>query len=106
MAGVALVSDPVLAAAERDYEAATNALLEALQERRARLQPEAFAAVETNLEVIDRALAEVRQALAKDPSNPELGRMLVSTHQQEGGRAQPRREAFDGALRCRRGARP
>lgn len=83
VAGVALVSDPVLAAAERDYEAATNALLEALQERRARLQPEAFAAVETNLEVIDRALAEVRQALAKDPSNPELGRMLVSTHQKK-----------------------
>jgi predicted anti-sigma-YlaC factor YlaD len=83
VAGVALVSDPVLAAAERDYEAATNALLEALQERRARLQPEAFAAVQTNLEVIDRALAEVRQALAKEPSNPELGRMLVSTHQKK-----------------------
>ncbi len=80
LAGVAVVSDPVLAAAERDYEAATNALLEALQQRRARLQPEAFAAVQANLEVIDRALAEVRQALAKDPSNPELGRMLVSTH--------------------------
>lgn len=79
----ALVSDPVLAAAERDYDAATNALLEALQQRRARLQPEAFAAVQANLEVIDRALAEVRQALAKDPTNPELGRMLVSTHQKK-----------------------
>ncbi len=77
------VSDPVLAAAERDYDAATNALLEALQQRRARLQPEAFAAVQANLEVIDRALAEVRQALAKDPTNPELGRMLVSTHQKK-----------------------
>jgi hypothetical protein len=79
----ALVSDPVLAAAERDYEAATNALLEALQQRRARLQPDAFAALQANLEVIDRALAEVRQALAKDPTNPELGRMLVSTHQKK-----------------------
>jgi anti-sigma factor RsiW len=83
VAGTAVVSDPVLAAAERDYEAATNALLEALQQRRARLQPEAFAAVQANLEVIDRALAEVRQALARDPTNPELGRMLVSTHQKK-----------------------
>jgi hypothetical protein len=83
LAGAAVVSDPVLAAAVRDYEAATNALLEALQQRRARLQPEAFAAVQTNLEVIDRALAEVRQALASDPTNPELGRMLVSTYQKK-----------------------
>ena len=49
VAGTAVVSDPVLAAAERDYEAAANALLEALQQRRARLQPEALAAVEANL---------------------------------------------------------
>jgi predicted anti-sigma-YlaC factor YlaD len=77
------VSDPVLAAAERDYEAAANALLEALQQRRARLQPEALAAVEANLEVIDRALAEVRQALVQDPSNPELSRMLVATHRKK-----------------------
>jgi anti-sigma factor RsiW len=77
------VSDPVLAAAERDYEAAANALLEALQQRRARLQPETLAAVEANLEVIDRALAEVRQALVQDPSNPELSRMLVATHRKK-----------------------
>ena len=77
------VSDPVLAAAERDYEAAAGALLEALQQRRARLQPETLAAVEANLEVIDRALAEVRQALVKNPSNPELNRMLVATHRKK-----------------------
>ncbi len=78
-----VVSDPVLAAAERDYEAAANALLEALQQRRAHLQPEALAAVEANLEVIDRALAEVRQALVQDPANAELSRMLVSTHRKK-----------------------
>ena len=66
-----------------DYEAAANALLEALQQRRAQLQPETLAAVQANLEVIDRALAEVRQALAKDPSNPELSRMLVATHRKK-----------------------
>jgi anti-sigma factor RsiW len=77
------VSDPVLAAAERDYDAATNALLEALLQRGSRLQPETLAAVQTNLEVIDRALAEVRQALVRDPSNPELSRMLVATHRKK-----------------------
>ena len=83
VAGAAVVSDPVLAAAERDYEAAANALLEALQRRRTHLQPEALAAVEANLQVIDRALDEVRQALVHDPSNPELSRMLVSTHRKK-----------------------
>lgn len=75
--------DPVLAAAERDYEAAANALLDALQQRRGRLAPETLAAVESNLEVIDRALAEVRRALAKDPESPELSRMLVATHRKK-----------------------
>ena len=83
VAAEAGVSDPVLAAAARDYEAAANALLEALQQRRARLQPEDLAAVEANLDVIDRALAEVRQALARSPESPELGRMLVSTHRKK-----------------------
>jgi len=82
-AGSSSLSDPVLAAAERDYEAAANALLEALQQRRARLQPEDLASVEANLDVIDRALAEVRQALARSPESPELGRMLVSTHRKK-----------------------
>jgi len=79
----AVVSDPVLAAAEREYEDAANALLEALRDRRSDLQPEALAAVRKNLEVIDRALAEVRQALVKNPSNPELNRMLVATHRKK-----------------------
>ena len=83
VAATTVVSDPILAAAERDYEAAANALLEALQQRRARLRPETLASVEANLEVIDRALAEVRQALVKDPQNPELTRMLVSTHRKK-----------------------
>ena len=79
----AVVSDPVLAAAEREYQAAANALLEALQQRRDRLEPATVAAVEKNLAVIDRALGEVRQALVEDPTNPELNRMLVATHRKK-----------------------
>ena len=77
------VADPVLAAAARDYEEAASALLEALQRRRAALPAEDLARVEANLEVIDRALEEVRQALVKDPASPELNRMLVATHRKK-----------------------
>jgi hypothetical protein len=77
------VEDPVLAQAERDYETAANALLDALQQRRRALTPETIAGVRQNLVVIDRALVEVRQALAKDPLNPELNRMLVATHRKK-----------------------
>ncbi len=77
------VADPVLAAAARNYDEAAAKLLEALQQRRAVLSPEDLARVEANLEVIDRALEEVRQALVKDPESPELNRMLVATHRKK-----------------------
>ena len=83
LVSAATVSDPVLAAAEREYEDAARALLEALQRRRGVLPPEELARVEGNLQVIDRALAEVREALVKDPANPELNRMLVATHRKK-----------------------
>ena len=73
----------VLAQAERDYESAANALLAALQQRRAPLAAGELERVQANLQVIDRALAEVRQALASDPENPELNRMLVATHRKK-----------------------
>jgi len=72
--------DPGLIAMEQDYQAAANALLAVLQERRNELEPGTLAGVERNLAVIDEALAEVHRALEKDPARPELGRMLVSTH--------------------------
>lgn len=76
-------ADPVLAQAEREYEEAANALLEALQRHRGALPAEDLARVESNLQVIDRALAEVREALVKNPKNPELNRMLVATHRKK-----------------------
>jgi hypothetical protein len=75
--------DPRLVAMERDYQAAANALLGALQARKAGLAPDTLASVERNLAVIDEALAEVRRALEKDPENPELNRMLVATHRKK-----------------------
>jgi predicted anti-sigma-YlaC factor YlaD len=83
LAALPAVADPVLAAAERDYEAAANALLEALQKRQARIDPQTLLVVRANLEVIDRALADVREALVQNPQNPELSRMLVATHRKK-----------------------
>jgi anti-sigma factor RsiW len=78
-----VTEDPVLAQAEREYEAAANALIAALQQRQDDLAPGTIAGVQENLEVIDHALVEVRRALAKDPHNPELNRMLVATHRKK-----------------------
>ena len=75
--------DPVLAQAEREYEEAARALLETLQRRSSVLPAEDLARVESHLQVIDRALAQVREALVKDPENRELNRLLVSTHKKK-----------------------
>jgi anti-sigma factor RsiW len=69
--------------AEQEYEQAATALLAALQGRRDTLSPETLASVEKNLLVMDQALGEVRAALGRDPGNPELTRMLVSTHRKK-----------------------
>jgi len=76
----AVEMDPGLVAMESDYQAAANALLEALLARKDEMEPETLASVQRNLAVIDEALGEVHRALEKDPNRPELGRMLVSTH--------------------------
>lgn len=72
-----------IGAAEQEYEQAASALMAALQGRRDTLSPETLASVEKNLLVMDQALSEVRAALGRDPGNPELTRMLVSTHRKK-----------------------
>lgn len=84
-----LVTTPVsldptsIGAAEQEYQQAASALMAALQGRRDTLSPETLASVEKNLLVMDQALTEVRAALGRDPGNPELTRMLVSTHRKK-----------------------
>jgi hypothetical protein len=66
--------------AEREYERAIGELAEVLEERRDQLAPETVRVVEENLEVIDRAIAESRAALAADPASAELTRMLADAY--------------------------
>lgn len=47
------------------------------------MTPETRAVVEKNLAVIDAALVEIRSALAKDPNNRELLRMLGATRKRK-----------------------
>jgi hypothetical protein len=68
--------------AELEYERATRDLLAALPVRRASLSADTAATVERNVRIIDQALGELRQALRREPSDPQLMHLLVATHQQ------------------------
>jgi anti-sigma factor RsiW len=72
-----------LSQAQETYAAARVQLLAALQARKATLSPQTLEVVEKNLRVIDRAVAEMQAALARDPANREIPALLVATYQQE-----------------------
>jgi anti-sigma factor RsiW len=69
--------------AEAAYAAAADDLLGVLQARGTQLPPATRAVVDKNLAAIDRALDEIRSALATDPGNPRLNHLLASTHQRK-----------------------
>ena len=67
-------------------ERARDPLLRRMRELAARkhtLAPETIAAVERSLRTIDAALAEAREALARDPASETLARLLVAGHDQK-----------------------
>ena len=72
-----------LAAVEVEYGRAASELREALDARRATLAPDTLEIVDRNLRTIDTALDEIRRALRQDPANPDLARMLRSTHRRK-----------------------
>lgn len=65
------------------YQPLRRASLERYRTRADRLDPQLRKTVEANLAIIDRALDEIRIALASRPSDAELGRMLQRTYEQE-----------------------
>jgi hypothetical protein len=68
---------------ELEYERAAQALLASLERRGEQLSPETLGAIRESLVTIDGALARVRMALAEDPGNASLMRMLTATHRKK-----------------------
>jgi anti-sigma factor RsiW len=64
---------------ESQYDAAVGDLERALQQGRSRLDPETVRIIERNLQTIDRAISEARQALAADPASAYLNDYLART---------------------------
>jgi anti-sigma factor RsiW len=68
---------------EVQYASATAELAAALDRARPRLAPATIATIERNLAVIESALAESRRALAGDPGNSTLERLVIGAWRQK-----------------------
>lgn len=79
----AAVGDPDVAVLSARYRQAREELRAVFAARRDRLSPATVKVVEENLAVIDRAVAQITTALATDPGNRELSRLLLATYENE-----------------------
>jgi len=70
-------------AVQAEYDEAGAQLRDALASQRARLEPTTVALLERNLGVIDAALRESREALARDPGNVELRGLFAAAARQK-----------------------
>lgn len=68
------------APAEQEYEKAIADLQTVLRTQRGQLAPQTVQALEANLRIIDQAIRESREALARDPNSPELAKMLTDAY--------------------------
>jgi tetratricopeptide (TPR) repeat protein len=69
--------------ADQQYDAAVADLEKALNKGRRRLDASTIAIVEHNLQIIDQAIAQARQALAADPANGYLSSHLVEARRRK-----------------------
>jgi hypothetical protein len=76
-------ADSDLDAADATLVQAKHQLVAALEARRGSMSPETAATVDRNLAVVEKAVDEIRQALARDPGNGELHRMLLAAQRRE-----------------------
>jgi anti-sigma factor RsiW len=68
---------------ERSYQSEITQLQRVLADAQAVLAPETRRILEQNLEIIDRALLEAREALAADPSNDVLAELLRAGYERK-----------------------
>ena len=69
--------------ADDQYDAAVADLEQALKQGRGKLDKATIAVVEQNLQTIDQAIAQAREALASDPANSYLSGHLVETRRRK-----------------------
>lgn len=65
------------------YEEEAQTLLNKLELQRAMLRPEAAQALDRDLHVVDVAIAELKDAIARDPGNRALRQLLASSYRQK-----------------------
>lgn len=68
---------------EQEYEGAAEELMVELDSKRHLLSPETVEVIETNLRIIDEAIAESRAALEADPGNADLPGQLSDVHRKK-----------------------
>ncbi len=66
-----------------NYEGLTDRLAQEFARQRHRLPPETVASVESNLRVVDEALAEIQGVLDQEPGNAALLQLLATTYRQK-----------------------
>lgn len=76
---------PIVSVADssRQYQEEVQALLEEFELRRATMRPATTATVERDLRIIDDAIDELKDALARDPNNPALRQLLAASYRQK-----------------------
>jgi hypothetical protein len=67
----------------RAYEREATVLLNELELRRALLPPSRRTSIDRDLTIIDQAILELKDAIARDPNNPALRRLLASSYKQK-----------------------
>ncbi|HEV7704974.1 MAG TPA: zf-HC2 domain-containing protein, partial [Gemmatimonadaceae bacterium] len=67
----------------RMYENESRRLLNELEMQRAMMPPSARASLDSDLAVIDRSIAELKDAVVHDPRNVSLQRLLAASYRQK-----------------------
>ena len=67
----------------RVYKEEAQVLLDRLELTRSMLEPSAAAAIDKDLAVIDSAITELQTAIARDPRNPALQRLLAMSYREK-----------------------
>lgn len=82
MAGGAAPPAETVLTLDREYGRAAEELTASVTAGRDALSPEAFRLVRSNLDAVERALAESREALLEDPASAVLRELVLSAHRQ------------------------